>query len=316
MADYQINSDSNLGKKLRTVEFFNLYFERLKYILLSNLLFVIFDLIAAAYAYLMIVLSGGINIILLSLATVFLNVGMAGITPVCRYIYTKKEFSVVKAFFKGIKENWSKFLLHGIIWYTVFAVSYSSIALYYSGTKTNSLFWVPLVITGLISLLALFASFYMNIMTVTMDISLKNIYRNCLLFSFGEMKNNFFVTLALAIFGVILFTIAVIVNNLLAILIIMGAITVFIAPSTIQYIITFYVYDDMIGILDESRKGEYDDEEKKPENSKPQIEKEEAEEISRLVSDSKDEYIFHNGRMIKRSAVEEQLGENASEDFD
>lgn len=316
MAEYQINSDSHIGKKLRTVEFFNLYFERFKYILLSNLLFIIFDILAAAYAYLMIVLSGGINVILLSLAAIILNIGMAGITPVCRYIYTKKEFPVVKTFFKGIRENWSKFLLHGVIWYAVFAVSYSSIALYYGGTKTNSLFWVPLVITGLISLLALFASFYLNIMTVTMDISLKNIYRNCLLFSFGEIKNNFFATLALVIFGVILFTIAVIVNNLLAILIICGVIAVFIAPSTIQYIITFYVYDDMIGILDASRKSERGEEEKKPEASKPQIEKEEAEEISRLVSDSRDEYIFHNGRMIKRSEVEKQLGENASEDFD
>lgn len=304
-------------KKMRTVEFFNMYFEKFRYIFLSNLLFIIFDLIAAGWVYLTIVLLGGFNVIAAASAAIVLNVGMAGVTSVCRYVYTKKEFSAVKTFFRGIKENWLKFLLHGIILYVLFAVSYSSTALYYSGTKTNFIFWVPLVITGLISLLVLFASYYVNIMTVTMDISLKNIYRNCLLFSFGEIKNNFFATIALLIFGAVVFTIAVILNNLAAIVIVCGMIAVLIAPSTIQYIITFYVYDDMIGILDESRKNESEEEDgaEKTGHSATEIETEEAKEISRLAPDTNDEYIFHNGKMIKRSAVEKQLGENIADDF-
>ena len=158
----------------------------------------------------------------------------------------------------------------------------------------------------------LFASYYLNIMTVTMNINMKNIYRNCMLFSFGELKNNFMATFALLILGAVIFTIAVIVNKLLLILIICGIIAAFIVPSTVQFIITFYVYDSMVEILDDSKKS---DDEPQSEHTKQRINKEEAEEISRLAADSKDEYIFYNGKMVKRSAVEESLNEKLDDDF-
>lgn len=312
VAGYQINPESNLNKKMRTVKFFNLYFSKFKYIFLSNIYFLLFFIISAAYVYLTFILCGGLNIIAALGAVIFLNIGMAGVTSVVRYIYTEKEFSPFKTFIKGIKENFLKFLVHGIFFYFLSAVSCASIMLYYNGTKNNSLFWVPLVITALISLLMLFASYYLNIMTVTMNISMKNIYRNCMLFSFGELKNNFMATFALIILGAVIFTIAVIVNRLLLILIICGIIAAFILPSTVQFIITFYVYDSMVEILDESKKN--DDEPEKV-GAKQHIEKEEAEEISRLAADSNDEYIFYNGKMVKRSAVEESLSEKLDDDF-
>lgn len=312
MAGYQINPESNLDKKMRTVKFFNLYFSKFKYILLSNIYFLLFFIISAAYVYLTFILCGGLHIIAALGSVVFLNIGMSGVTSVVRYIYTDKKFSPFKTFIKGVKENWLKFLVHGIFFYFLSAVSYASIALYYNGTKTNSLFWVPLVITALISLLMLFASYYLNIMTTAINISMKNIYKNCMLFSFGELKNNFMATFALLVLGAVIFTVAVILNKLILILIVCGIITAFIVPSTVQFIITFYVYDSMVEILDESKKN--DDEPEKA-NVKQHIEKEEAEEISRLAADSSDEYIFYNGKMVKRSAVEESLNENLDDDF-
>ena len=312
MAGYQINPENNLDKKMRTVKFFNLYFSKFKYIFLSNIYFLIFFIISAAYVYLTYMLCGGLNIVAALGAIIILNIGMSGVTSVVRYIYIDKDFSPFKTFIKGLKENWLKFLVHGIAFYLLSAVSYASIALYCSGTKTNSLFWVPLVITALISLLMLFVSYYLNIMTVTMNINMKNIYRNCMLFSFGELKNNFMATFALLILGAVIFTIAVIVNKLLLILIICGIIAAFIVPSTVQFIITFYVYDSMVEILDDSKKS---DDEPQSEHTKQRINKEEAEEISRLAADSKDEYIFYNGKMVKRSAVEESLNEKLDDDF-
>lgn len=312
MAGYQINPESNLDKKMRTVKFFNLYFSKFKFIFLSNIYFLLFFIISTAYVYLTYKLCGGLNIIAALGSVVFLNIGMAGVTSIVRYIYTGKDFSTFKTYVKGIKENWLKFLIHGIFFYFLSAISYASVTLYYNGTKTNSLFWVPLVITVLISLLVFFMTYYLNIMTVTMNINLKNIYRNCMLFSFGELKNNFMATFALLVLGAVILTIAVFVNKLFLILIICGIIAAFILPSTVQFIITFYVYDAMVDILDESK--ENDDEPEK-EHKKQHIEKEEAEEISRLTADSKDEYIFYNGKMVKRSAVEESLNENLDDDF-
>lgn len=311
MTGYKINSESALDKKMRTVQFFSLYFKKFKYILLSNLMFFVPLLFAAAIECGAYILLGGLNIFVIAFAIVILNPFFAGIALVCRYICMDKDFSVKEAFFRGIKENWRKFLVHGIIIYAVFVVSWLSIGLYYNGTKTSFVFWIPLVITGLVVLFVLFSSYYANIMTVTMDIGLKDIYRNCALFSFGELKNNLFATFALLIFSAVLFTVAVFLYNPIVLLVVGAILTAVVIPSTVQYIITFYVYDDMVAILDESAKDRHQEEEAKP--KQPVIDKEEAEEISRLVPEGDDEYVFHNGRMIKRSLLEELYKNNDDE---
>ena len=299
---------------MRAVRFFNLYFSKFHLILLSNLLFLPFNALAIGYAVLMYKLFGGVNITVTAAAVIILNIGMSGVALVCRYICTGKEFSLLSAFKKGIKENAASFMLHGVIFYIVYAVSYLSIILYYRGTETNSFFWVPLVITALVCFAFLFASYYMNIMSVTMDIPLKDLYRNCALFSFGELKNNLMATLALFILGAVIFTISYIINDMWAVLFVLGLFALFILPSTIQYIITFYVYDDMVAILDESQRSRKSDEdEKEEEPGRPAVSIDEAEDISRMTNDSKDEYIFYNGRMIKRSDVEKMLSDQQNE---
>ena len=315
MAGYRINPESNLDKKMKTVKFFNLYFEKLKYLFLTNVFFLIFDLLAAVFAYSVYstyTMSGTVNFISIFLGVVFLNIGMSGVCSVVRYSYIKKEFSTFKTFIRGIKENWAKFTLHGLFFCFVVFVNVSSFTLYLNGTKSNFLFWVPLVITVPISLLACFMSYYLNLMTVTMNIKMKQIYRNAMLFSFGELKNNIMATFALLVYFAVIFAIAVILNKLYLIVIICSAIFILTGPSTIQFILTFYLYDSMIDILDESKRSDDDTVEIK---NKPEIKKEEAEEIARLTSDSKDEYIFYNGKMVKRSAVEEKLGAENDDDF-
>ncbi|MBQ1517981.1 MAG: hypothetical protein IIZ46_07255 [Clostridia bacterium] len=305
----QINPENGFRKTMRTVDFFTVYFDNFKKLVLTNLLFVSFLLPAVVYITAITFLTKGFSLLSAAACIIILNVGMGGVAQVCRYIYTKKDFNTVKTFFKGVLDNYKRCLLHGVILYLFFVFSYSSIVLYYSGTKTNGIFWVPLVITSLISLLMLFASYYANIMTVTIDISLKNIYRNCALFSFGELKNNLLATLALIFFAAVIFTVTIFFKNPLFIILSVLVLSVFIIPSTIQYILTFYVYDSMINILDESRKNDNKNEnEEIPRNSAVKVSSDEAEQISEAIDDDKnDEYIFHNGRMIKRSAVLSQL---------
>lgn len=315
MAGYRINPESDLDKKMKTVKFFNLYFASFKYIFLANAFYLAFIFLAAFFAYhayITYTLSGRISFIAIIVGVIVLNIGMAGVCPVVRYIYIKKEFSPFKAFIKGIKENWHKFTLHGLFFSFVALVNVSSVVLYLNGTKSNSLFWIPLVITVPISLLVFFMSYYLNLMTVTMDIKLKQIYRNCMLFSFGELKNNFMATFALLIYFAVIFAIAVILNRLYLIVIICGALVALTAPSTIQFIFTFYLYDAMTDILDESKKKDNDTSEAK---KAPDIPKKEAEEIARLTADSNDEYIFYNGKMVKRSAVQEKLNTENDDEF-
>lgn len=307
MGGYKINPVSNFDEKMRTTQFFTLYFSGFKYIFLSNLLFIVPSLIAVLYIYGLYKLIGGFYIIAAASVVIILNPFVAGLTLVSRYIYTEKEFSVKESFFRGVKENWKQFLVHGVVEYLLFLVSYFSIVMYYNGTKTSAIFWLPFALTVLITVVVLFSSYYLSIMTVTMDIKLKDIYRNCLLFSFGEIKNNLLATMALTILLAVVATVFIAFFNPLAIIIVSAVLQMFFLPSTIQYIITFYVYDSMLAILDKSVKNESEQEEKHIEQ--PKINKEDAEELSQILNSSKDEYIFHNGKMIKRSLVEGKLNE-------
>ncbi len=315
MANYKINPEAVSGKPMRSERFFNLFFEKFPSLFLANLFFLPFNLVSIGIAALTYKLFGGLNIVAAAAVLPILNIGMSGVALICRYVCEGKDFSVFSAYKKGLKENAPRFVLHGLIFYAAFAVSWFSVTLYLNGTSSSALFWVPLVITALISLAFLFASYYMNVMTVTMDISLKDTYRNCALFSFGELKNNIFVTIGLLILSAVVFSIFYIVNNAAAVLLILGLLQLFIFPSLIQYIITFYIFDDMVAILDESRKKVRSDDEEDRTSRQPKLEREEAEDISRLTEGSRDEYIFYNGRMIKRSEVESML-ESSNENTD
>lgn len=290
---------------MRAVQFFDVYFKNFGKLVQVNLLFFISVIISVAYICGTYILFKGLSIAVAAVCLIVLNVFMAGVTQCCRYIYENKEFRTVEAFFKGIKNNWKSFLLHGVIFYAVFIISYFSVTMYGSAIVQSSIFWVPLGITLLIVLFALFSFYYVNIMTVTLDIKLKDIYRNCMLFSFGELKNNILATIALLIFAAVNFTICVIFSTPVWLIVVGVLMTALIIPSTVEYIIVFYTYDSMLAMLDVNTKKERQEQTDAP--AKPPINREEAENISRLAPDSKDEYVFHNGKMIKRSLVEEQL---------
>lgn len=302
----------NNEKPMRSVSFFNTYFSNFGKIVLANLLFLPFDILAGAYFFTIYKCFGGINIPAAAPVLIILNMGMSGVTLVCRYICSGKNAPVAQTFLNGIKNNIFRFFIHGTAFTVASIISYFSIVLYYKGTKSSVFFWFPFIVTALISLIALFASYYLNIMTVTMDLSLKNTYRNCFLFSFGEIKNNLMATAGIIIMAAVIFSIIYIVNNFMAVLIILAVMQIFLIPATVQYIITFYVYDDMIGILDESKHYQKTDDNKddnKKETEQLKIEREEAEEISRLAENTKDEYIFYDGRMILRSELEKILNQ-------
>ncbi len=292
---------------MKSVKFFNQYLTNLGRLTLTNILFAPFGLLAAAYVILTYKLLDGLNITAAAAAVVILNVGMAGVTQVCRYIYIEKEFSVPSAFFKGLKENALRFLFHGAVFYIAFAVSYLSLYLYYSGTHSHAFFWLPLIITAVIALGLLFSSYYLNIMTATMDISMRDTYRNCVLFSFGELKNNILATAGLLILGIIIFAVVYIINNEIAAAVIITIFQAFVIPSTAQYIITFYVYDDMVSILDASKREKRSESENLEAEKRPStvvINEEDSEALEQLAEESRDEFIFYNGKMIRRSELE------------
>ncbi len=305
VASYQINPGNNPEKEPRLRQFFDMYFKNFKKLLLVNLLFFIPTLAAVLILYAIYLLSGSINVFIISAAIIVLEPFYAGVALVCRYVYTGTEFSVARAFFKGVRGNLKQSIFHGIVTYIIFVVSYFSLSLYYGGISASKAFLIPFVITLLIVLYVLFALYYVNVMTVTVELSIKNIYRNCLLFAFGELKNNLFATGALFILSAVVFGLVMVFFNPTALILLSVLLISLFLPSAVQYIITFFVYDSMVSVLDVNAKKDADEEE--PKQKKPALSDEEAQELSGLVRSTEDEYIYYNGRMIRRTDVEKLL---------
>ncbi len=153
-------------------------------------------------------------------------------------------------------------------------------------------------------------------MTVTFDLSLKNIYKNSALMSFGELKHNIIAT-----FGLFIIVLFLRYNSYFFVgntdssiaLIITTAILMFVlVPALASYVINASVYPGMYNLMtekekrskkidkkmDNRRKGQFIDEEDEENNI--------AEEFLDLdVEENKDgdEYIFYNGKMVKRSVI-------------
>ncbi|WP_440454090.1 DUF624 domain-containing protein, partial [Ruminococcus intestinalis] len=197
------------GKKAKfaLTDFFNNLFNNFGKIVFTNLLFAVpLAVLVTAFYFLDSALKlNGYFILMLSIIP--LSPFFAGVTLVTsRLARGKENVDVFKTFIEAIKNNWKRFLIHGVITYFAVIFSYFSIRLYsalISQPNADSFFlvmlYVCLIISIIIAVAFLFIFFYVPSMTVTFDLSLKNIYKNSALMSFGELKHNIIATFGLFI---------------------------------------------------------------------------------------------------------------------
>ena len=313
------------GKKAKfaLTDFFNNLFNNFGKIVFTNLLFAVpLAVLVTAFYFLDSALKlNGYFILMLSIIP--LSPFFAGVTLVTsRLARGKENVDVFKTFIEGIKNNWKRFLIHGVITYFAVIFSYFSIRLYsalISQPNADSFFlvmlYVCLIISIIIAVAFLFIFFYVPSMTVTFDLSLKNIYKNSALMSFGELKHNIIATFGLFIIVLFCATILIFVGNTdssIALIIATAILMFVLVPALASYVINASVYPGMYNLMtekekrsetikqkmDNRRKGQFIDEEDEENNI--------AEEFLDLdVEENKDgdEYIFYNGKMVKRSVI-------------
>ena len=289
-----------MGKtKLGITRFFTGYFKNLHRIILTN---IIFAVPLAGFAALFYMLNSFVKPmfdVILLLTVVFVFPFHAGVTAVTRNIAREDEgFSTISTFFSALRDNFKAFFVHGIAMYLMIVFSYASISYYWAMAQQNNVFYGALIVTTLITLLALFISYNIPVMTVTFDLSIKDVYKNSFLMSFGELKNNFFATLGLFLLALFCATIFITVPNLTVLFVVMIALGLLIVPATASYIINFYIFKDMLRMI-----GDISDDkpaEDKPADADVQL------DFSALDLDEKkdgEEYLFFNGKMMKRKVL-------------
>ena len=258
-----------------------------------------------------------VNSIFIQLLTVIaLFPFYAGVVQVSAHISQGRlEINVFHNFFAAVKENFLRFLIHGIVAYLAIFFSYWSITLYAGLGAQSWTFYVLMVVSILIAIFFMFMFFYIPSMTVTFDISMKNIYKNSFLMTFGEFKHNLLAVFGLFLLTVFCFTIiAVCSASALAITIATVVLALLIVPSVASFIINAAVYRRMyVMIVDNSTESKNIDKRlsdkrseldaKKNKNKPDQSDLEELKKLEIDENADMDEYVYYNGRMMKRRAL-------------
>lgn len=306
--------------KLGITKFFEMLLKSFPKLLLTNLLFAVpFVAFVCGFYFLGRAINFS-NLVIICLAVIPLMPFYAGITLVTRNIVRGDEYvPIFQTFKRGIKENWVKFLIHGVVMYAAIIFSYFSIVLYSNFAQQNAGFYAIVILCIIISIGFVFMFFNLPLMTVTFDIPLKDVYKNCALMSFGELKSNFLGALGVFLLGIFCLSFLIFSGTSLWVVILTIIFAVFLVPAVMAFIINYSVYKGMMSLLvsKEKRKEELERElkyKKNPALKKADEAKKLKEDFSDLVIDendnsSDDEYIFHNGKMVKRSVLIRQMKE-------
>ncbi len=277
-------------------------------LIFTNLIFSVPMFLALGIYYLLKQFLNQAVLVLLSLVLAsLLFVFYAGVVLVCRNIARgDAQVKVFSSFIKGIKENGLTFMLYGAILSTVFLFSYYSISVYSKLLSQSWLFYVLLFSCILIALAVLFIFFYVPVMTVTFDLSLKHIFKNSFLMSFGEIKNNFFALFSLAIVLAICFTVTAFCTQVYLLIIITVLLLALILPASCQFVVSFFVYDDMYGSIaqrdEKSQQISQAIKDAKESKNTPSV-VEDYSDIDISTLKDCDDYIFYKGKMIKQSVL-------------
>lgn len=300
--------------RLGITRFFTGYFKNFHKLLLTNLLFAV-PLFGFVWLFRFINQATGLNtsaIDLLAIIPVFPF--FAGVTVITRNIAREdSEITVFKSYFKAVVGNLPWFLLHSVVLYAAIFLTYVSLNLYWRLIPANGVFAIPFGIMILLAIAVLFIFYYIPVMTVTFDLSVKNIYKNSALMALGELKNNFFATLGLFLLFIFCATLFLASPTATVLWVALIALMALIVPATASYIINFYIYKDVaLAITDKNAKTTQIEQERRVQEAKRNGEILETKpdyselDFSGLDLDPKkdgEEYLFFGGKMIKRKTL-------------
>lgn len=215
---------------------------------------------------------------------------LAGLTYLTQCFIRRKPVFVATDFFRVIKETWKVCTIHAIVSYFVGFSLVNSLT-YYLGEAANNSFMLFFVVFCLVAIVLYFsAQYYIMQMIVCMDLPYINILKNGIFFVLAGIIRNILVTLVLGAvwyFVVTFFTFAE--GVFFGVLILLCGF-----PAISSYTCNFVTYEYLYGYLIQPAL------KKKMEEDAVRLAEEEANQV-------KSEYIFENGRLIKRSEKEENI---------
>ena len=269
------------------------FFTKFHKILLASLLYTIPFAVITGLCILIGYLTGFNNIIIWGLGIIPTFPLYAGFVMVVRkYAVEKIDCNVIKVFFDSVKENWKKFLVHGIVAYAVIACSFFALLYYGTLAQTDIVYGSVFTLYILFSILLVVMMFYVPIMTVTYELRLRDIYKNSFLLIFGKILRNIVAFVPLVVLSVTAFLAILFSEG--ALIFVSVALTAILYPLIATYLIISIIskgLQDTVGSFTAVPVETISEEEEKI------IEQQAVEHAS-----DNDDYVFVNGKMIKNTA--------------
>ena len=236
-------------------------------------------------------LTGFNNVIIWGLGLIPSFPFYAGLVMIIRkYAVEKQEPPLFKTFFTAVKDNLKRFLIHGVVLYMIIAFGMFAILYYYTLSQTDVVFGSVLTIYMIFVAILIVMMFYVPIMEITYELKLKDIYKNAFLLVFGKILRNLITLVFLA--AVTAVTILAFVFSRDAMYFVTLAIVVALYPLLYSYISTAIIskgLQDSVGSFSA-----------KPIDEK-KIEEQRGQDAIAAANDTSDsDYVFVNGRMIKK----------------
>lgn len=286
--------------KAAPIRFFEIYFRKFSKLVQANLIFVLPSLVVALcmgaiylfVPHITLTLPGTeatVNITtmyLMTLPLIFLMPFTAGLTVITRNFAREEHAFIWSDFWDTVKSNWKYFLLNGCICYVVYFLL--SFSLWFYHAKGN---YVPFWFCVVLAVVFIIAQYYIPVMLITFDLNLGQVYRNALIFVLAGFGRNLLITAILAVLVVLI----PFPNTTLGFTIFL-VLALFWLFSFVSYLVNFTVYP----VIDRYMIQPY---QKKMANV-PAGEK----LADPFTADElpKSEYVYHNGKLVKRAELEEE----------
>ncbi len=236
---------------------------------------------------------------------------LAGLTMISRCAIREEPFFVFTDAMNAVKKNFKLFFLNGVIVYIVYILFSIAFDFYFYLMFQYYILFIPFILSCLVIFLFISAQFYIPMMAITFNLRLRDLYRNGLIFAvIGFPRNAFILFLILLIITYFFFLAPVmLLFELLAVIFFIAFGFVF-NTYTKNFIIYPVIEKYLInGETETSReKRERIREEREQERNMSVL----SEEEFNALSEIKSEYVYVNGKLIKRSEYEAQQNDEDS----
>jgi uncharacterized membrane protein YesL len=282
----------NAPPKKRIVLFFEILGRKFFPLIRCNLLF----LIPVILVGIMIFFIGmtGVNLYIACLPFVLLAPFLGGLTYITRNYAREEHAFILSDFLDTAKSNWKQLLIHGAITYLFVVAMNIAIKFYAFQAASQPVFYILFGLCLIASAVFLFMQYYITLMIITFELNLRAIYRNALILAFAGFKQNILVTLVLILFFAFLFLLNSLHIIAMLVAILLCVILLF---SFLSFLINFAVYPVVERYLIQ------------PYYTNVQQGDESGETETNLEAEPErreSEYIYENGRLIKKSLFEQE----------